>query len=86
MPREERVPVAAEIRRRLKPGAPFVAVHLTVADGEKLGGGDRAGIGRTRLNGSGQMLPRALLLVEFLLDASQFFKRNAGISRSLSEE
>jgi len=33
VPREERVPMAAEIRRRLKPGAPFVAAHLSIADG-----------------------------------------------------
>ncbi len=34
VPREERVAMATEIRRRLKPGAPFVAVHLSVANGE----------------------------------------------------
>ena len=33
VPREERVPMAAEIRRRLKPGAPFVTAHLSIADG-----------------------------------------------------
>lgn len=33
VPREERAAMVAEIRRRLKPGAPFVAVHLSVADG-----------------------------------------------------
>lgn len=43
VPREERVPMAAEIRRRLKPGAPFVAVHLSVADGESSGGESGAG-------------------------------------------
>lgn len=44
VPREERVPMASEIRRRLKPGAPFVAVHLSVADGaagEAVGAGER---------------------------------------------
>ena len=30
VPREERVPMEAEIRRRLKSEAPFVAVHLSV--------------------------------------------------------
>lgn len=30
--REERVPMAAAIHRRLKPGAPFVAMHLSVED------------------------------------------------------
>jgi tRNA (cmo5U34)-methyltransferase len=38
VPREERVPMAAEIRRRLKPGAPLVVAHLSVADGAGLGG------------------------------------------------
>lgn len=38
VPREERTAMVAEIRRRLKPGAPFVAVHLSVADGESNGG------------------------------------------------
>ncbi|MBU0748415.1 MAG: class I SAM-dependent methyltransferase [Gammaproteobacteria bacterium] len=33
VPREERVPMASEIRRRLKLGAPFVAMHLSVAHG-----------------------------------------------------
>ena len=33
VPREERVTMAAEIRRRLKPGAPLVVAHLSVADG-----------------------------------------------------
>jgi tRNA (cmo5U34)-methyltransferase len=33
VPRGERAAMVAEIRRRLKPGAPFVAVHLSVADG-----------------------------------------------------
>ncbi|MDP3226523.1 MAG: class I SAM-dependent methyltransferase [Acidovorax sp.] len=46
VPREERVPMAAEIRRRLKLWAPFVAVHLSVAagggaDGEEGGAGER---------------------------------------------
>ena len=35
----------AEIRRRLKPGAPFVAVHLSVADGDP---GDDGGEGGAR--------------------------------------
>ena len=39
VPREERAAMAAEIRRRLKPGAPFVAVHLSVADGAAGGEG-----------------------------------------------
>lgn len=39
VPREERAAMAAEIRRRLKPGAPFVAVHLSVADGDAGEGG-----------------------------------------------
>lgn len=34
VPREQRVPMATEIRRRLKPGAPFVAAHLSIDDGE----------------------------------------------------
>jgi tRNA (cmo5U34)-methyltransferase len=33
VPREDRVPMAVEIRRRLKPGAPLVVAHLSVADG-----------------------------------------------------
>ncbi|MBY0409661.1 MAG: class I SAM-dependent methyltransferase [Burkholderiaceae bacterium] len=45
VPREERVPMAAEIRRRLKPGAPFVAVHLSVADGAAGGDGGDGGDG-----------------------------------------
>ncbi|MFI8618543.1 class I SAM-dependent methyltransferase [Acidovorax sp. NPDC077693] len=40
VPREERAAMVAEIRRRLKPGAPFVAVHLSVADGDAVGDGD----------------------------------------------
>ncbi len=40
VPREERVTMVAEIRRRLKPGAPFVAVHLSVADGDAGEGGE----------------------------------------------
>lgn len=40
VPREERAATVAEIRRRLKPGAPFVAVHLSVADGDAGEGGD----------------------------------------------
>ncbi|RZJ09672.1 MAG: class I SAM-dependent methyltransferase [Acidovorax sp.] len=39
VPREERAAMVAEIRRRLKPGAPFVAVHLSVADGAAGGDG-----------------------------------------------
>ena len=46
VPREERVLMVAEIRRRLKPGAPFVAVHLSVADG---GAGDEGGVGERDL-------------------------------------
>ncbi|MBT9513935.1 MAG: hypothetical protein IV104_16475 [Acidovorax sp.] len=42
-PREERVPMAAEIRQRLKPGAPLVVAHLSVADGAGPGGEDWAG-------------------------------------------
>lgn len=44
VPREERVPMVSEIQRRLKPGAPFVAMHLSVADGaagEAGGAGER---------------------------------------------
>src|SRR3989344_2737789 len=43
VPREERVPMAAEIRRRLKPGAPLVVAHLSVADGAGPGGEGGAG-------------------------------------------
>lgn len=46
VPREQRVPMAAEIRRRLKPGAPFVAMHLSVADG---GAGGEGGAGERDL-------------------------------------
>jgi tRNA (cmo5U34)-methyltransferase len=35
VPREDRVPMTAEIRRRLKPGAPFVAAHMSVEDDER---------------------------------------------------
>ena len=35
--------MVAEIRRRLKPGAPFVAAHLSVADGAAPGGDGGAG-------------------------------------------
>lgn len=38
VPRAERLPMAREIHRRLRPGAPFVAAHLSVEDGE----GERA--------------------------------------------
>jgi tRNA (cmo5U34)-methyltransferase len=33
VPREERAAMVAEIRRRLKPGAPLVVAHLSVAEG-----------------------------------------------------
>jgi tRNA (cmo5U34)-methyltransferase len=33
VPPDQRLPMATEIRRRLKPGAPFVAAHFSVADG-----------------------------------------------------
>ena len=46
VPREERVPMLTEIRRRLKPGAPFIAVHLSVADG---GAGGESGVGERDL-------------------------------------
>ncbi|CAN7342880.1 class I SAM-dependent methyltransferase [Acidovorax sp. LjRoot129] len=46
VPREERAAMVAEIRRRLKPGAPFVAVHLSVADG---GAGGEGGAGERDL-------------------------------------
>ncbi|MES2929118.1 MAG: class I SAM-dependent methyltransferase [Pseudomonadota bacterium] len=39
----ERVPMLAEIRRRLKPGAPLVVAHLSVADGAGAGGEGGAG-------------------------------------------
>ena len=45
VPREERVPTLVEIRRRLKPGAPLVVAHLSVADdasaGDEGGAGER---------------------------------------------
>lgn len=34
VPLDQRLPMAAEIRRRLKPGAPFVAAHLSAEGGE----------------------------------------------------
>jgi tRNA (cmo5U34)-methyltransferase len=34
VPTDQRLPTAREIHRRLKPGAPFVAAHLSVEDGE----------------------------------------------------
>ncbi len=34
VPCEQRLPMATEIHRRLKPGAPFIAVHLSVEEGE----------------------------------------------------
>lgn len=43
VPRAERAAMVAEIRRRLKPGAPLVVAHLSVADGSGLGGDDGAG-------------------------------------------
>jgi len=43
VPREERVPMLVEIRRRLKPGAPLVVAHLSVADGAGRGGEGGAG-------------------------------------------
>ena len=46
VPREERAAMVAEIRRRLKPGAPFVAVHLSIADG---GDGSEGGAGERDL-------------------------------------
>ncbi|MDP9602297.1 class I SAM-dependent methyltransferase [Variovorax sp. NFACC27] len=33
VPRDQRLPTAKEIHRRLKPGAPFVMAHLSVEDG-----------------------------------------------------
>lgn len=38
--RADRVPMAMEIRRRLKPGAPLVVAHLSVADGDEGPGGE----------------------------------------------
>ncbi|WP_255593488.1 class I SAM-dependent methyltransferase [Acidovorax sp. sic0104] len=50
VPREERVAMATEIRRRLKPGAPFVAVHLSVEDGDAGAGfGGEGGAGERDL-------------------------------------
>ncbi len=34
VPADQRLPMAREIHRRLKPGAPFIAAHLSVEDGE----------------------------------------------------
>jgi tRNA (cmo5U34)-methyltransferase len=34
VPLDQRLPMATAIHRRLKPGAPFVAAHLSMADGE----------------------------------------------------
>ncbi|MGE0036928.1 MAG: class I SAM-dependent methyltransferase [Xanthobacteraceae bacterium] len=34
LPREERRRTAAEVRRRLKPGSPFVVAHFSIPDGE----------------------------------------------------
>ena len=47
VPREERVPMLVEIRRRLKPGAPLVVAHLSVADGSGRGG--EGGVGERDL-------------------------------------
>jgi tRNA (cmo5U34)-methyltransferase len=33
VPHDQRLPMAREIHRRLKPGAPFVCAHLSVEDG-----------------------------------------------------
>ncbi|MFI8618539.1 class I SAM-dependent methyltransferase [Acidovorax sp. NPDC077693] len=49
VPREERAAMVAEIRRRLEPGAPFVAVHLSVADGDAGGAGRERGAGERDL-------------------------------------
>ncbi|MBV7454227.1 class I SAM-dependent methyltransferase [Acidovorax sp. sif1233] len=49
VPREERAAMVAEIRRRLKPGAPFVAVHLSVADGDASDYGGEGGAGERDL-------------------------------------
>lgn len=49
VPREQRVPMLAEIRRRLKPGAPLVVAHLSVADGAGPGGGGDGGPGERDL-------------------------------------
>lgn len=43
VPREERAAMVAEIQRRLKPGAPLVVAHLSVADGAGPGGEGGAG-------------------------------------------
>lgn len=43
VPRAERAAMVAEIRRRLKPGAPLVVAHLSVADGAGPGGDGGAG-------------------------------------------
>jgi|GEM_PF-24300 len=43
VPREERAAMAAEIRGRLRPGAPLVVAHLSVADGAGPGGEGGAG-------------------------------------------
>lgn len=34
VPVDQRLPMTTEIRRRLKPGAPVVAAHLSMKDGE----------------------------------------------------
>lgn len=47
VPREERVPMLAEIRRRLKPGAPLVVAHLSVGGGA--GPGGQGGVGERDL-------------------------------------
>ena len=38
VPQDQRLHMATEIRRRLKPGAPFVAAHFSVADGQTADG------------------------------------------------
>lgn len=49
VPREERAAMVAEIRRRLKPGAPFVAVYLSVADRDAGDNGCEGGVGERDL-------------------------------------
>lgn len=48
VPREERVPMLVEIRRRLKPGAPLVVAHLSVAHLSVADGAGPGGEGRAR--------------------------------------
>lgn len=35
VPRDQRLPMAAEIHRRLKPGAPFISAHLSIESDER---------------------------------------------------